>query len=215
MIELKDVSISYGKNQIFNQLSLTIQDGDFFCIYGKSGSGKTTLLNLLGLLERPDNGQLIFDGIKNPKAKDIHLLQKKKIGYAFQNFGLINDESVASNLLIALKNQNIKKKEKRTYLLNSLSEVGLPDILEKKVYELSGGEQQRVALARLILKKPTYIFADEPTGNLDEKNAELVFDIIKKFNTDHHATVIFVTHDKKFINDTKNTLDLTTLKKKL
>ncbi|EME7194795.1 ATP-binding cassette domain-containing protein, partial [Enterococcus faecium] len=87
------------------------------------------------------------------------------------------------------------------------------NVLEKKIYELSGGEQQRIALARLILKKPSYIFADEPTGNLDEKNAELVFRIIKKFNVEHHATVVFVTHDKKFINFTKNTLDLTVLDK--
>ncbi len=213
MIEIKNVGISYGKNKIFEQFSLTIKDGDFLCIYGKSGSGKTTLLNLLGLLEKPDSGKIIFEGIENPSAKEVHLLQKDKIGYIFQNFGLINDESVESNLLIALKNQKMNKKVKKEMMLHSLFEVGLSNVLEKKIYELSGGEQQRIALARLILKKPSYIFADEPTGNLDEKNAELIFRIIKKFNVEHHATVVFVTHDKKFINFTKNTLDLTVLDK--
>ncbi|MEY8445033.1 ATP-binding cassette domain-containing protein [Enterococcus ratti] len=211
MIEVKNVSISYGKNEIFSQLSLTIEDGDFLCIYGESGSGKTTLLNLLGLLEKPDRGKIIFEGIENPKSKEVHLLQKTKIGYIFQNFGLINDESVASNLLIALETKKMNKKEKKRCMLNSLSEVGLVDILEKKVYELSGGEQQRVALARLILKKPTYIFADEPTGNLDEKNAELVFSILRKLNVKHQVTIVFVTHDKKLINFTKNTLNLATI----
>lgn len=213
MIEVKNLSMSYGTNKIFDQFSLTIKDGDFLCIYGKSGNGKTTLLNLLGLLERSDNGTILFDGIENPTIKEIHLLQKEKIGYIFQNFGLINDESVANNLLIALKTKNMNKKERKLSMLASLSAVGLSNILEKKVYELSGGEQQRVALARLILKKPTYIFADEPTGNLDEKNAELVFNILKKFNVEQHATVVFVTHDKKFINYTENTLDLTAINK--
>ena len=209
----KEVIVIAGKNKIFEQFSLTIKDGDFLCIYGKSGSGKTTLLNLLGLLEKPDSGKIIFEGIENPSAKEVHLLQKDKIGYIFQNFGLINDESVESNLLIALKNQKMNKKVKKEMMLHSLFEVGLSNVLEKKIYELSGGEQQSIALARLILKKPSYIFADEPTGNLDEKNAELVFRIIKKFNVEHHATVVFVTHDKKFINFTKNTLDLTVLDK--
>lgn len=199
MIELKNITKKFKDKMVLDHLSLEVKDGDFLCIYGESGSGKTTLLNIMGLLEKSDQGEVIFDGQKNPNKKVINDLQRNKIGYVFQNFGLLTNEKVKDNLMIALKKNRLKKKEAEKLMIDSLEQVYLPNILDKKIFELSGGEQQRVALARLILKKPQYIFADEPTGNLDEKNSDLVFEMLKKFNQEHHATVVFVTHNKKFI----------------
>lgn len=208
MIELHNVTKKYKNKTVIDQLSLKVETGDFLCIYGESGSGKTTLLNIMGLLEKLDDGEIIFDGQKNLSKKVVNDLQRNKIGYVFQNFGLLTNEKVKDNLMIALKKDKIKKNQAEQLMLESLKEVYLPDVLDKKIFELSGGEQQRVALARLILKKPEYIFADEPTGNLDEKNSDMVFEILKKFNKENHATVVFVTHNKKFIDLAEKSLKI-------
>lgn len=208
MIELHNVTKKYKNKTVIDQLSLKVETGDFLCIYGESGSGKTTLLNIMGLLEKLDDGEIIFDGQKNLSKKVVNDLQRNKIGYVFQNFGLLTNEKVKDNLMIALKKDKIKKSQAEQLMLESLKEVYLPDVLDKKIFELSGGEQQRVALARLILKKPEYIFADEPTGNLDEKNSDMVFEILKKFNKENHATVVFVTHNKKFIDLAEKSLKI-------
>ncbi|HIB1874841.1 ATP-binding cassette domain-containing protein [Enterococcus faecium] len=210
MIELNGITKKYNKQTILENFSIKIEDGDFLCIYGESGSGKTTLLNILGLLEKPNDGEIIFDKEKNINEKKINYLQRNKIGYLFQNFGLLTNETVKDNLLIALKKNKINKHESKELMLNSLQQVNLPNILEKKIFELSGGEQQRVALARILLKQPKYIFADEPTGNLDEKNSDIVFHILNDLNKNRGITVVFVTHNKKLIELSNNVLKLKT-----
>lgn len=210
MIELNRITKKYNKQTILENFSIKIEDGDFLCIYGESGSGKTTLLNILGLLEKPNDGEIIFDKEKNINEKKINYLQRNKIGYLFQNFGLLTNETVKDNLLIALKKNKINKHESKELMLNSLQQVNLPNILEKKIFELSGGEQQRVALARILLKQPKYIFADEPTGNLDEKNSDIVFHILNDLNKNRGTTVVFVTHNKKLIELSNNVLKLKT-----
>lgn len=192
MIELKDINMAYGQQVIFQDFSLSIADNEFVAIMGKSGSGKTTLLNIMGLLEKPSSGQVLFSGQEITTPIQRRNFFRHTVGFLFQNFALIEDLDVKDNLLIACKH---RPETQKLSLEEALSKVQLTtDALEKKVFQLSGGEQQRVALARLLLKDPEYVLADEPTGNLDFTNRNIVFDLLRKLQQSG-KTVIFVTHD--------------------
>lgn len=205
MIELKQIHKQFHDKKILEDFHLKIETGDFIAIVGESGSGKTTLLNIVGLLEKADAGEIVIDGQINPNAKQTLLLQRNCFGYLFQNYALIENETVETNLKIALKYQ--KQVNKKEQIQQALKEVSLPGYEKKKIFELSGGEQQRIALARVILKKSDYIFADEPTGNLDKKNRDQVFDILKKMN-DEGKTILFVTHDLELAEKAKRIIRL-------
>ena len=193
MVEVIKISKSFNNEAVITNFSIQIKKGDFVAITGESGKGKTTLLNMLGLLEVPDSGEVIVDDIVNPQKKDVLLIKRRKFAYLFQNYALIENESVEANLKIALEYQ--KGVNKKSAMLEALRFVNLNGtFLEKKIYQLSGGEQQRVAIARLWIKEADYVFADEPTGNLDTKNRDVVFDLLKKLNEMEKA-VVFVTHD--------------------
>lgn len=197
IIELKEITKSYGKKLILDKFSLEINEGDTVAITGASGTGKTTILNILGLIENYDIGDFILDGEKNIKInsqKSVKAL-RNKISYLFQNFALIEDETVEYNLNLALKYVSLTKPEKKVLIKSVLEKVGLPNTEKRKVYELSGGEQQRVALARIMLKPSKIVLADEPTGSLDESNKEKVIEILKMLN-EEGKTIIIVTHDK-------------------
>ncbi|WP_438297446.1 putative bacteriocin export ABC transporter [Sporosarcina sp. FA15] len=205
MIELINISKKFHGRTIFEEYNLKIKKGDFISIVGESGTGKTTLLNVIGLLERPDSGDLIVDGKSNLTKKQILLLQRNSFGYLFQNYALIDNETVEKNLLIALAyRKNINKKEE---IKNALKAVNLSNYENRKVYELSGGEQQRIALARVILKKCDYILADEPTGNLDKNNSTVIFDVLKTLNREG-KTIVFVTHDLELANRATTRIEL-------
>lgn len=182
---------------IFDNFSLEIQTGEFVAITGYSGCGKSTLLNIIGLLEDFDSGELIIDGDINvrPNSNFANKILREKIGYLFQNFALVDDETVQYNLKFALKYLNGSKKEKRYKMGKALAQVGLKGYSDRKVYELSGGEQQRVAIARIMLKPSKIILADEPTGSLDEKNRDIVMHLLKILNS-QGKTIVLVTHDK-------------------
>ncbi|MDP7978828.1 putative bacteriocin export ABC transporter [Bacillus multifaciens] len=205
MIELKHINKQFHDKKILEDFHLKIENGDFIAIVGESGSGKTTLLNIVGLLEKADSGDIVIDGQINPNAKQTLLLQRNCFGYLFQNYALIENETVEKNLKIALKYQN--QVDKKEQIQQALKEVSLSGYEKKKIFELSGGEQQRIALARVILKKCDYIFADEPTGNLDKKNRDQVFDILKKMN-DEGKTILFVTHDLELAEKAKKMIRL-------
>lgn len=192
MIRVSNLCKKYGKVTVLSNISFDIDDNDIVAITGESGKGKTTLLNLIGLLDTDYKGVIEIDGKSKFSAKEIMNMQRYSIAYLFQNYALVENETVAQNLMIALAFQKVSNKLNR--IRKALKLVGLEGIEKKKVYELSGGEQQRVALARACLKKPKYIFADEPTGNLDERNRNIVFSILKQMN-ENGITVIFVTHD--------------------
>lgn len=205
MIEIENVSKSYSGKRVIDKFSLKIAKGDFVSIIGESGKGKTTLLNMIGLLEKPDEGDIIIDNVKNPTNKQILLLQRNVFGYLFQNYALIENETVEKNLIISLEYQ--KKVDKKEEINKSLKAVNLEGYNKKKIFQLSGGEQQRVALARIILKKCGIIFADEPTGNLDKKNRDIVFNILKQLN-EEGKTIIFVTHDQELAKQANTTINI-------
>ncbi|GAA0182031.1 ATP-binding cassette domain-containing protein [Clostridium sediminicola] len=190
MIEIKNITKKFDDNVVFTDFNLTIEDGDFVIFSGPSGCGKTTLLNMIGAIEKIDSGKIIVDGIDiRNKRKHLNYF-RTKIGFLFQNFALVDNKTVKENLKLVHKNckTNLSIEE-------ALNIVGLEEKLNKKVYTLSGGEQQRVALARLMLKRCDIILADEPTGSLDKKNAGAVLNILKQLN-EQGKTIILVTHDE-------------------
>lgn len=197
LIELKNVKKEYGKGQVlFNDLSLSIDQGEFVGLIGKSGAGKTTLLNIIGLITDISAGTIAIGKYKNlsMKSKNAMLLRRHTIGYLFQNYGLVEDESVLWNLKLALEYKKISKVEKLKRIKMYLKQFGLGDMLNKKIYQLSGGEQQRVAIIKLILQGSKIILADEPTSGLDKDNEEIVMSLLKKLN-ESGVTIIMVTHN--------------------
>lgn len=198
VIEVKNISKSFGSKRVFHDFSLDIKENTFVAIAGESGSGKSTLLNMLGLLDSPENGDIILFGNVNVKPFSLQAqrLLKTKIGYLFQNFALIEEKSVAYNLNLAFDKE--KKAVKDEKIQNALAKVGLVGYEQKKVFECSGGEQQRIAIARLLLKPCELILADEPTGSLDENNKQEIFSLLKQLQASG-KTIVVVTHDKELM----------------
>lgn len=208
IIMLENVSKSYNK-KVLDNISIDIKEGELVAITGESGRGKSTLLNIIGLLEYPDEGKLIIDGEVNvkPSSMKANKILRNKISYLFQNFALIDEGSVYSNLMLSLKYNSCSKSEKKEKIKNALNKVGLENYEKRKIYELSGGEQQRVAIARVILKPSKIILADEPTGSLDEKNRDQVISLLKYLNKEG-KTVVIVTHDKNVANECDRIIEL-------
>lgn len=194
-IEIKNLTKKYGKHVIFDNYDLTINDQSFFLIKGVSGSGKSTLLNIIAMLEPYDSGKVLYDGKEIKKIREFY---QNDVSYVFQNFALIENETVYNNFNIIIKIKKLKKAEKLKKFESALEAVGLDKkCLDQKVYELSGGEKQRVALAKIILKQSKLILADEPTASLDNINAEIVLDFFKKLH-ENKATIIVVSHSNIF-----------------
>lgn len=195
-IILSNICKKLGDKTLFEDFSLKIEEGEFLAIMGESGAGKTTLLNMMGLLERPDSGTVTICGQKNLtfSSRTAVNMRRRKISYLFQNYGLIDTETVENNMRIATHFKAVGKKKERRLISDALEQVGLKGYEKRKVYTLSGGEQQRVALAKVIAKSPQIIFADEPTGSLDESNRNYVMEILKELNN-QGKTIVVVTHD--------------------
>lgn len=196
IIALKNITKQYGNNIVLDKYNLTVEKGEFICIMGNSGSGKSTLLNIIGLLENADNGTVQVCGIQNPKinSKKGRELLRYKVAYLFQNYGLIEDQTVEYNISISAKYAS-DKSDLNNKIKNVLHDVGLDGFEKRKVYQLSGGEQQRVALAKIMIRPCEIILADEPTGSLDKTNKELVLSIIKGLHK-NGMTIIMVSHDE-------------------
>lgn len=203
MIKINNLCKKYGEHIIFNDLTVSIPDGELVAITGKSGCGKTTLLNMIGAIEPFDSGS-IYVNEYNLSDKKCHLeYYRKETGFLFQNFGLIDNKTVKENLEI------IKPKYRNDISIeNALDRIGLLAKMNEKVYKLSGGEQQRIAIARLLLKKSNIILADEPTGSLDRQNGDEVFNILKEINRSMNETVIIVTHDIRLADKCDRKIDL-------
>lgn len=195
MIRVKDITKSYGKGeshaQILKGISLTIEDGDFAVILGASGSGKSTFLNTVSGLERPDSGNIFYDSTELTSLSDSELtdFRKKTVGFIFQQYYLLPNMSVEKNVKMGADLAG--NKDYRTVI----DAVGLGEKLRKYPGELSGGEQQRVSIARALAKKPEVLFLDEPTGALDEETGRSVLDYISRLQKELGFTVVMVTHN--------------------
>ncbi len=198
-VKIKSVSKHFGEKRLFDDFSCDIEQGDFAVITGASGCGKTTLLNMIGGLEAVTSGKIIVGGLEITKQKNLQTFYRDIVGFVFQNFALVEQKTVEENLKMVHK-----KGKTNISIQDALRSVGMEKALKQKVYSLSGGEQQRIALARLRLKNCQLILADEPTGSLDRKNGQLVMKILHELNAEG-KTVIMVTHDESLIqeNDTR------------
>ena len=195
MIELQHIWKQFGSRVIFSDLNLNFQSGMVYALIGDSGCGKTTLLNMLAKLETFDKGEIIYKGKSLTSLKNEEFY-RNELGYLFQNFGLLESQTIRENLELGLigKKQN-KKQEKERLLLQALQAVRLDYLsLNQKIYELSGGEAQRVALAKIILKDPPLILADEPTASLDPKNSKEIMEILLELRN-ANRTIIIATHN--------------------
>jgi len=190
MIEVRNLSHYYGKEKILDSVNLKLEDDSFTILTGESGSGKTTLLSIMSTLLQQSEGEIIFTNI--PKCS-IDTMRNKYIGFIFQFHYLIAHLTVMDNIKMVTKKS---KKE----ILKVLNRLGIEEFANKYPSHLSGGQRQRAAVARAIINNPKYIFADEPTGNLDSKNSKIIFEILRELK----ATVLVVTHDPSHIleNDT-------------
>ena len=202
MIEGIELSKRFEGRVLFENFNFKIESGEFVCFSGVSGCGKTTLLNMIGMIEPFDSGKLLIDGeaIVTPKQRMQYF--QKKLGFLFKNFALVENKTVEQNLKLI-------RKQDRTNLTmeEALKRVGLSGVLKQKVYTLSGGEQQRVALARLFFKQSEIILADEPTGSLDEANANRIMQILKELHQEG-KTIILVTHDEKIKRMAERVIEL-------
>ena len=195
MIELQHIWKQFGSRIIFSDLSLNFQSGMVYALIGDSGCGKTTLLNMLAKLETFDKGEIIYKGKSLTSLKNNEFY-RNELGYLFQNFGLLESQTIRENLALGMigKKKN-KKQEKERLLLQALQAVRLDYLcLNQKIFELSGGEAQRVALAKIILKNPPLILADEPTASLDPKNSKEIMEILLELRN-ANRTIIIATHN--------------------
>lgn len=205
MIELSNINKSFDKRIILSNVSLSIRANEFVCITGESGVGKTTLLNIIGLLYKPDSGEVNLNGKVNFSKRDILRLRRQFFGYIFQDYLLMIDKTVEENINIS-KNRNKQWTKKDTNEI--IEKVGLDhSYLNRKVSYLSGGEQQKVAIARMMLKPFELVLADEPTGNLDYKNKRDIIEIFKDIKK-AGKTIICVTHDKEVADSADRIINL-------
>ena len=202
MIEVKNVTKRYeGKRTVhaLRDVSLRIEKGEMVATMGPSGSGKSTLLNIIGGLDRPSDGSIFIDGVEIERLDDDSLtrLRREKIGFVFQFFNLLPTLNARENVALPLHLARVSRKEATARSVAMLELVGLADRQEHLPDELSGGEQQRVAMARALVLRPPLILADEPTGNLDSRNGEEVLSLFKRLQSQFNTTVMMVTHDSR------------------
>lgn len=202
LIRCNGISMVFNPGNIraVNNVTLTFSDG-INIITGKSGSGKTTLLNILGGIRKPSRGEVFYDGLDLYKEADLDDIRQRHFGFVFQSYNLIRELSVRDNILLPLYIQKKKSTEKFDELVEKL---GLQNLLNKLPETLSGGEQQRAGIARALITKPRIIFADEPTGNLDEENRNNVMKLFIDSCRENAASLIMVTHENDFLSFADN-----------
>jgi putative ABC transport system ATP-binding protein len=207
LIEAKSLVKSFGSQKVLTGLSFEVQMNEMVAIMGKSGTGKSTLLNILGLLDKPDQGDLTMFGLTNirPFSSKASSILRNKIGFLFQNFALIDNKTVEYNLALALKNR--RKINKSLEIAEALKQVGLEGFEKKHIYRCSGGEQQRIAVARLLLKPCELVLADEPTGSLDLQNRDEIVRLMHLLK-ESGKTVLIVTHDPEVAKKCDRTIYL-------
>jgi ABC-type lipoprotein export system ATPase subunit len=209
MLRVNKVSKSFHQRGIvLNDLNLIANEGDSISISGPSGSGKTTLLNIIGLLDRPDSGEVVFRGVSILNYDNIEsaVYRNKNIGFVFQDHLLLPYLTVKENILLPLlasKTAASEYKQKVDESLTLMERTGISDLADKYPFQISGGEAQRVTLIRALVNKPSLLLADEPTGSLDKKNAENLGDLLIQMNKDYGITLILATHSQELAEKMK------------
>lgn len=206
ILKLVDVSKIYGELKALDKINLSVEKGEWISIMGPSGSGKTTMMNIIGAMDKPSLGEVILDGedIAKKSPKELTVIRRDKIGLIFQQFHLVNYLSALENVMMSQYYHSMPDAQEA---MEALAAVGLADRAKHLPNQLSGGEQQRVCIARALINHPAILLADEPTGNLDEKNEYIVLDIFEKL---HNAgsTIIVVTHDPEVGEESERMITL-------
>ena len=215
MIQVENLVKSFSTEEVvtiaLNGVSMEVKEGEFVAIMGPSGCGKSTLLNILGLLDNPNGGTYLLDGVEVARMKetDRTKLRRGRIGFVFQSFNLIDELTVEENIDLQLKYLNLSKAERKARVLEILRQVNMSHRAKHYPQQLSGGQQQRVAIARAVVGKPRIILADEPTGNLDSKHGKEIMELLTQLNAEG-TTIVMVTHsqrDATYAHRTINLLD--------
>lgn len=200
----------YGESETYalRGVNFSVAKGDFVSIIGPSGSGKSTLLNMIGALDRPTSGKVFLDGLDISKLPSAELakIRNKKIGFVFQQFNLLNRISVQDNVELPLAITGVPEAKRRKISMQLLEQFGIASKAKNKPNQLSGGEQQRVAVARALANDPSMILADEPTGNLDTTNTEIVMEILENLHEQTGKTVVIITHNIELAKRTKSAI---------
>lgn len=206
ILKLVDVSKIYGELKALDKINLSVEKGEWISIMGPSGSGKTTMMNIIGAMDKPSFGEVILDGedIAKKSPKELTVIRRDKIGLIFQQFHLVNYLSALENVMMSQYYHSMPDAQEA---MEALAAVGLAERAKHLPNQLSGGEQQRVCIARALINHPAILLADEPTGNLDEKNEYIVLDIFEKL---HNAgsTIIVVTHDPEVGEESERMITL-------
>ena len=213
IVEAVDLKKTYMLGKIpVNALcgvNLKVESGDFLAILGPSGSGKSTLLNLIGVLDKPTEGKMLIEGVDISALNDDQLTDlRRRIGFVFQFFNLIPRFTAKENVELSMSIADMNRDERRKRAEDLLETVGLKERMNHKPLELSGGEQQRVAISRALANNPRFLLMDEPTGNIDSKTANEIMELIKKLNEKKDVTIIMVTHDQRLAQETKRTVQM-------
>ncbi len=196
MINIEKMTKKFSSNIVFDSFDLKIDDGEFVILSGDSGCGKTTLINIIGGIEPIDSGKISVNNYELSGKYDKTDFFRNCIGFLFQNYGLVDNKTVKQNIEI------VKKSSRSSLSLEEvLKKVGMENTEDRIVHSLSGGEQQRIAIARLLYKKCSIILADEPTGSLDKKNTQIVMELLKDLNKNQKKTIVMVTHDETLLNE--------------
>ncbi len=209
LIRLSGIKKTVGSEQILKGIDLEIYEGEFVSIIGASGSGKSSLLYILGLLDKPTEGEVFFEDEKIDYSKDKRLsyLRNSKLGFVFQFHYLVQELSLLDNVILPAIKKGVPIKEARERAMVLLERLGLKGKENRKPYEISGGEMQRTAIARALINQPKVLLADEPTGNLDSTNTQRVMDIFKEINKSQ-TTIVMVTHEIDLARQTKRIVEL-------
>jgi putative ABC transport system ATP-binding protein len=214
LVEIREVYKSYKRDSfevpVLDGISLAVPRGDFVALMGPSGSGKTTLLNLIAGIDRPTSGSILVDGREISRFSESALAswRSRHIGFIFQMYNLVPVLDAFDNVELPLLLTKLSKRERRDHVTNALSIVGLGDRMHHYPRQLSGGQEQRVAIARAIVTDPTILVADEPTGDLDARNADETLELLQRLNREYQKTIVMVTHDPKAADHAGHTLRL-------
>ena len=208
LINMKNIVKKYyigepNELEILHGIDLKIYEGEFVAIVGESGSGKSTLMNIIGVLDKPTEGEYYLDGInvQNASEKDMNNIRNQKIGFVFQNFNLIGRTSALKNVELPMLYAGISSKKRTERAIELLKKVGMEERCNHQPNELSGGQKQRVAIARSLANDPSIILADEPTGALDSGTSRIVMDIFHELNIKQKKTIILITHSKELAEE--------------